>query len=267
MMGFKMVSKKSNDSIQEKRPSFLIYKSFYYPIEDLNDEEMGKLFRAIFKFQIDAENMPLPEKLKMAFDFFKNQFLVDQSKYLNVCHKNSENANSRWKNAKNAKASDQMRPHNSHAKNTDIDKEKEADTYKDKETKNSRSVSIDDFHLATARRIANHIKLKKQLSITEGQIKIWAKDIALLEKKELKTRNSAFNDIEKAVKAIEQYDGEAFFPSISSGKTFREKFAKIEDFISRAANNQTKPDKFTKNVSASLVAINNAMKARGQNGV
>ena len=34
-----------------RRPSFLIYKSFYKPIKILSNEDKGKLFKAIFEYQ------------------------------------------------------------------------------------------------------------------------------------------------------------------------------------------------------------------------
>tara|TARA_R110000803_G_scaffold126975_1_gene194495 strand:- start:119 stop:997 length:879 start_codon:yes stop_codon:yes gene_type:complete len=69
------------------RQSFVIYKSFYEPIKHLNDEELGKLFRVIFEYNIANDNgektngVDVSLDIKMAFEFFKNQFLLDEVKY------------------------------------------------------------------------------------------------------------------------------------------------------------------------------------------
>ena len=61
--------------------AFLIYKSFYEPIKFLSDEQMGKLFKAIFEYQVDGTEGELEPQINMAFQFFKNQFRVDNNKY------------------------------------------------------------------------------------------------------------------------------------------------------------------------------------------
>lgn len=73
-----------------KRESFLIYKSFYEPIKFLDDEKLGKLFRALFEYQIDKKDCEDVE-IKMAFEFFKNQFRLDNEKYEKMVERNKEN--------------------------------------------------------------------------------------------------------------------------------------------------------------------------------
>lgn len=211
------------------KPSFLIYKSFYDPIRNLSDEELGKLFRAIFEFQISESNPPLSDGLRMAFDFFKNQFCLDNLKYVDKCHQNSDNANTRWKNAKTSK---RMRSHNLHAKDADKDKEIDEDTEKEKD-KNKKNIKFDEFHFSIATQLADHIKSSKQITVSDVQIKSWANDIGLLEKKDLQDRQTSFEDIQLAIESIRQYDGVQFFPVIESGKSFRQKFGKIENFLQR----------------------------------
>ena len=66
------------------RPSFLIYKSFYKPIKNLSDEDKGKLFKAIFECQtqdFDDSEQTIEPQIKMAFEFFKNQFELDNRKW------------------------------------------------------------------------------------------------------------------------------------------------------------------------------------------
>ena len=66
--------------VKSERPSFLIYKSFYEPIKILSYENKGKLFEAIFEYQINGKLEAEPQ-IQMAFAFFKNQFELDQKNW------------------------------------------------------------------------------------------------------------------------------------------------------------------------------------------
>ena len=67
-----------------RRPSFLIYKSFYKPIKNLSYEDKGKLFDLIFKYQtqdFDGIEQVMEPQIEMAFEFYKNQFELDNKKW------------------------------------------------------------------------------------------------------------------------------------------------------------------------------------------
>lgn len=72
------------------KDSFLIYKSFYKPISRLSDKQLGRLFRAIFKYQL-GEEVTVEEDIEMAFEFFKNQFEIDELKYQGIVERNRNN--------------------------------------------------------------------------------------------------------------------------------------------------------------------------------
>jgi hypothetical protein len=76
---------------QNKRPSFLLYKSFYSPVKHLKDDDLGLLFRTIFEYQNGLEIKDLPSQVGMAFAFFKNQFDLDEQKYQVVLKRNKSN--------------------------------------------------------------------------------------------------------------------------------------------------------------------------------
>ncbi|WNZ00198.1 DUF6291 domain-containing protein [Sulfurospirillum sp. 'SP'] len=84
--------------------SFVLHNSYYAPISDLSDEELGRLFRSIFIYQIDGIDTA-DDSIKMAFRFFKNQMDLDRKKYEDKCAKNKENVDKRWQ-SKNAKEND-----------------------------------------------------------------------------------------------------------------------------------------------------------------
>ena len=63
-----------------KKEAFILYKSFYEPISQLTDEQLGRLFRAIFRWQISGFEDVEPD-IRIAFSFFVNQFRIDEGKY------------------------------------------------------------------------------------------------------------------------------------------------------------------------------------------
>ena len=73
-----------------ERECFLIYKSFYEPIKFFSDEQLGRLFRTIFEYQI-YQNENVDNDIRIAFEFFKNQFRLDNLKYEKICERNKKN--------------------------------------------------------------------------------------------------------------------------------------------------------------------------------
>jgi hypothetical protein len=72
------------------KDSFIIYKSFYKPISSLSDKQLGRLFRAIFKYQL-GEEVTVEEDIDMALGFFINQFEIDETKYHGIVERNRNN--------------------------------------------------------------------------------------------------------------------------------------------------------------------------------
>jgi hypothetical protein len=76
------------------RQSFIIYKNFYEPIKHLDDEDLGKLFRAIFEYNLSDKNingMVVPLEVKIPFEFFRNQFNLDDAKWMKRVEASKEN--------------------------------------------------------------------------------------------------------------------------------------------------------------------------------
>ena len=70
----------------DNKASFLIYKDFFSNIEHLPDIELGGLFRLLCTYQNQPEwtakdDETVPAELRIAFNFFKNQFILDDKKY------------------------------------------------------------------------------------------------------------------------------------------------------------------------------------------
>lgn len=72
-----------------KRKSFLLHIDSLSILDELTDEQAGKLFKAIKSHQC-KEEMELDAITKIAFSPFKNQFLRDDEKYEETCKARAE---------------------------------------------------------------------------------------------------------------------------------------------------------------------------------
>lgn len=62
------------------KESFIIYKSFWKPVSRLDNEQLGRLFRALCMYQV-GEAPEVDDDIQIAYDFFINQFEIDEAKY------------------------------------------------------------------------------------------------------------------------------------------------------------------------------------------
>lgn len=69
-----------------KRKSFVLHKDSLAILPDLTDEQAGRLFKAIYAYQI-GEDIKLDQIIKMVFLPFKNQFSRDDEKYQETCER------------------------------------------------------------------------------------------------------------------------------------------------------------------------------------
>lgn len=87
-----------------EKESFILYNSFYEPIKTLKNEQLGKLFRAIFNYTINGE-ITKDNDILVAFMFIKNQLDMDNEKWQKEKEKRSEAGKkgmaSRWGNKNN----------------------------------------------------------------------------------------------------------------------------------------------------------------------
>jgi hypothetical protein len=72
------------------KDSFILYHSFYESIEHLSDEDIGKLTRAIFIYEIENKEIELSPVVKMAFSFIKKQLDINKGKWKETCEKRKE---------------------------------------------------------------------------------------------------------------------------------------------------------------------------------
>lgn len=83
------------------KKSFVLYHDFRNWFSLLTDEELGRLLRAIFDYEM---NKTLPENLnekeQIAFLMVRDTLDRDREKYERVCNRNKENARVRWEKMK-----------------------------------------------------------------------------------------------------------------------------------------------------------------------
>lgn len=74
------------------RKSFLIYFDWEAPLQELSDEELGELFRAIFIYAKYGEEIDFEHRsLKLVFGFIKSALDRDRDAYKERCKRNKEN--------------------------------------------------------------------------------------------------------------------------------------------------------------------------------
>ena len=71
------------------KESFILYTSFYEPLKCLTNEQLGRLFKAIFEFNING-NEEVDSDIQIAFAFIKNQINIDSKKYEQIKKKRAE---------------------------------------------------------------------------------------------------------------------------------------------------------------------------------
>ena len=153
--------------VKSERPSFLIYKSFYGSIKHLTDENLGKLFRAMFEYHNDRV-LKLEPEIQMALNFIKNQFELDQRKWEKKVAAQMANGKKGGR-PKSSGAIDSVeeKPNQTHGYFKNPTKPKKAEKGKGKE---KEKVNI-DIKMATPRKLAkneiNNIENKENL------IEVW----------------------------------------------------------------------------------------------
>lgn len=86
------------------KDGFIIYKSFFPALEHLTDTQMGRLFRAIFRYQINGTAPDAKDDIFPYFGFFKGRFDADEEAYNETCRLRAEAAHERWEKERRQKA-------------------------------------------------------------------------------------------------------------------------------------------------------------------
>ena len=158
--------------LKSERPSFLIYKADYDAIKNLSDQNLGKLFRAIFEYHNDKE-LQLEPEVQMALNFLKKQLQLDHIKWEKKVAAQKANGEKGGRPKKSDGPDSKEKPNQTHGfpKNPTKPKKPEKEKEKGKEKgKKKEKVNI-DIKMATPRKLAkneiNNIENKENL------IEVW----------------------------------------------------------------------------------------------
>lgn len=99
------------------KTSFILHKDILaVAIDQLSsDDQLGKLFRAICKYNNGEEYKTGDINVDIVMSFFVKQFEVDEDKYIEKCKKNRENIKKRWSNTN---VNDRIRPNDPNTNHT-----------------------------------------------------------------------------------------------------------------------------------------------------
>ena len=83
-----------------EKPGFVLYLNQKNIIDELTDEEVGILIKALFEYELTKKIPKLEKMLKIIFLQFKNMLDNDEKKYKEKCLKNQQNIKGYWEKVK-----------------------------------------------------------------------------------------------------------------------------------------------------------------------
>ena len=145
--------------------TLLFYKNHWPQIEGLADDDLGKLFRAVFRTTFGAKQTDVEASLSpavaMAYRFIMLRISLDSDKYQETCKKRKAAADKRWnKQANHANASFAMHDKDEvEDEDKDKDEGEDVDDVKDKDNSSaaaenkSDSAQVDQAAAAAAEKV------------------------------------------------------------------------------------------------------------------
>lgn len=117
----------------KRKDSFVVYAGdLKEVVDELSDEQVATLFRAMIDYQLTGENPELTGVLKFAFIPIRQTMERNNERYEAKCQKNRENIMKRWAREKEAAF---IRPYTKH---TDNDRDNDRDNERDSDSDNDR---------------------------------------------------------------------------------------------------------------------------------
>lgn len=78
--------------------------------EELNDEELGKVFRALIQFELDGLETEFEDRvLSCIYKLNRDTLKRNRKKYEAKCQRNRENINKRWAKEKSVETPDEVK--------------------------------------------------------------------------------------------------------------------------------------------------------------
>lgn len=147
----------------ENKKSVLLYCDIIHTVEELTDEEAGKLFKHYLRYINDKNPVP-PDKLtQVAFEPIKQSLKRDLRKWETKSEKNSRIAKEAWEKRKDANACERIK---ADAKNAD------SVSVSDKVTVTIKEFVVDVDELMKSETWCNTMCLKHSIKSLEA-LKLW----------------------------------------------------------------------------------------------
>lgn len=108
------------------KDSFVLKTDYDDRLNDLTDEEIGKLIRAIFKYEKFQKEPKLDRLLMNIFNFIKVDLDKNREKYEKKCKRNKEAVEKRW-NEKDTNEYERIKKIQTYTNDTDNDNEYDSD--------------------------------------------------------------------------------------------------------------------------------------------
>ena len=84
----------------KKAPGFILERDQKAIIDELNNEEAGIIFKAIYDYETTKQEPKLDKSLRIVFKQFKVKLDFYDEKYIETCKKNKENIQNYWNKMK-----------------------------------------------------------------------------------------------------------------------------------------------------------------------
>lgn len=188
-----------------EKKSFSLYKSWYPMVKAMTDDNRGKLFGAIYDYQVNGTEPDAESNIYPIFCLMKSKFDEDNIKYEEACKRNAENG------AKGGRPKTQNNPvgftkTHSNPQKADTDTETDTDTHTDTDT---------DIYNKKSKRAPRH---------RYGEYKN-----VLLSDNDLEVLNSEYGEEEtqKAIKRLDEYIE-------TSGKKYKNHRLVMKNWVFRA---------------------------------
>ena len=208
------------------RDSFIFYRSFFIATKCLKNEEKAQLFDAICSYALDGEINDLDGVAFGMFQLIKPQLDANRKRFENGCVKKQKISKTEAKpKQKISKTEANVNVNVNVNENNNLNN-------KPNKIVTIEKLDLDIFCENVINGFQRILEDKMQRKIPTNN---WQKDIKLLITKDLEPRGEeqAKEDVIKCIQAIADNWKANYFPEVQSASAFREKFVKIENFLSR----------------------------------
>jgi len=191
-----------------KRKSFLLHFDSLSVLDDLSDEQAGKLFKAMKAYHF-GEEVELDSLVKVAFSPFKNQFVRDEEKYEKTCKARAE-AGSKGGKQKQQNLANASKSKQSLANLADSDSKNKSDSDSDSDSEKNINTSQKPKVVCPHNEILNLWDEVMPSHITRHRASLWR-------------NNPGYNNLKQRweeMKKYERQDGKVGYETQAEGLEF-----------------------------------------------